>query len=87
MTREKAVILQEIKELTREYFSSDRETSFVPGKSKIPLNVLSSYNWEESYEAIESILTTWVTMGKKVKSAWSLVRVNRFTDLIGKLNT
>ncbi len=63
--REKAEILREIKKLTKEYFATDEAEGFIPGKSKIPLNV-PSYDWEEAYEAIDSILTTWVTMGKKV---------------------
>jgi len=64
--REKTEILREVEKLTKEYFSSKAKESFIPGKSKIPLNV-PSYGWEEACEAIESILTTWVTMGKKVK--------------------
>ena len=64
--REKTEILREVERLTKEYFSSKAKESFIPGKSKIPLNV-PSYGWEEACEAIESILTTWVTMGKKVK--------------------
>jgi len=64
--REKTEILSQMQELTKEYFSSKAESSFVLGKSRIPLNV-PSYDWEEVYEAIESIITTWVTMGKKVK--------------------
>ena len=59
-------ILREVEKLTKEYFSGKAKESFIPGKSKIPLNV-PSYGWEEACEAIESILTTWVTMGKKVK--------------------
>ena len=64
--RKKTEILREVEKLTKEYFSSKAKESFIPGKSKIPLNV-PSYGWEEACEAIESILTTWVTMGKKVK--------------------
>ena len=64
--RKKTEILREVEKLTKEYFSSKAKESFIPGRSKIPLNV-PSYGWEEACEAIESILTTWVTMGKKVK--------------------
>jgi CDP-6-deoxy-D-xylo-4-hexulose-3-dehydrase len=63
---EKEKILEEIKKLVKDYFSAEKE-QFIPGQSKIPLQV-SPYGWEESNEAIESILTTWVTMGKKVKA-------------------
>ncbi|MFC2007786.1 DegT/DnrJ/EryC1/StrS family aminotransferase [Chloroflexota bacterium] len=65
--REKNEILREMEKLTREYFAVRPEESFIPGKSKIALNI-PSYGWEEACEAIESILTTWVTMGKKVKA-------------------
>jgi len=58
-------IKEKIKYLVKEYFSS-KTKEFIPGKTKIPLSV-PSYSWEEAYEAIESILTTWVTMGEKVK--------------------
>ncbi len=59
-------IREKIRDLTREYFSSKEKQPFIPGKTKIPLNI-PSYNWEEVYEAIESLLSTYVTMGKKVK--------------------
>lgn len=61
---EKKNIKEEIKKLIKEYFSAGKK-EFIPGKTKIPLNV-PSYGWEEAYEAIESILSTWVTMGEKV---------------------
>ena len=63
--RPKAEILAEVKRLTQAYFAV-RPVGFIPGKSKIDLAV-PSYGWEEAYEAIESILTTQVTMGEKVK--------------------
>jgi len=61
-----AEILGEVEKLTKEYFSSKAEKNFIRGKTTIPLGICS-YDWEEACEAIESILTTWVTMGKKVK--------------------
>lgn len=63
---EKDKIIEQINHLVKEYFSEEPK-KFVPGESKIPLQV-SPYGWEESVEAIESILSTWVTMGKKVKT-------------------
>jgi CDP-6-deoxy-D-xylo-4-hexulose-3-dehydrase len=39
---------------------------FVPGKTKIPLTV-PTYGSEEVEEAVDSLLSTWVTMGSKVK--------------------
>ena len=43
------------------------KTDFNHGQSTIPLSI-PTYDWEESYEAIESIMTTWVTMGGKVQN-------------------
>ena len=57
-------ILVKIKALTKEYFESQRQ-EFEPGKSKVKLSAI--YGWEEAAEAMDSLLTTWVTMGKKVK--------------------
>jgi CDP-6-deoxy-D-xylo-4-hexulose-3-dehydrase len=39
---------------------------FVPGKTRIPLTV-PTYGLDEVEEAIDSLLSTWVTMGGKVK--------------------
>ena len=64
--RSEKLILSEIKKLTQEYFASKSKTKFVHGQSTIPLSI-PTYDWEESYEAIESIMTTWVTMGGKVQ--------------------
>jgi len=69
-------ILSRINELIKDYFSLSKE-KFIPGKTKIPLNTIS-YNWEEVNEALESLLTTWVTMGKKVRRFENL-----FADYIG----
>jgi len=58
---------EKIRELIRQYFYCLRpKQEFVPGKTKIPLSV-PSYSWEEATEAIEAILSTWVTMGEKVR--------------------
>lgn len=64
MTKEEK-IKENIKQLFKEYYSK-KTTEFIPGETKIPLNV-PTYSWEETYEATESILTTWVTMGEKVQ--------------------
>ena len=72
-------IKEKIKYLVKEYFSS-KTKEFVPGETKIPLSV-PSYSWEEAYEAIESILTTWVTMGEKVKKFEEM-----FAEYIGVKN-
>ena len=79
MKKEEDKIKEKIKYLVKEYFSS-KTKEFVPGETKIPLSV-PSYSWEEAYEAIESILTTWVTMGEKVKKFEEM-----FAEYIGVKN-
>ena len=53
---------------------ADRPSSaFVPGKTPIPLQV-PSFGPDEVIEALDSMMTGWVTMGKKVKAfedAWA----------------
>lgn len=76
MNRQEEIWLK-IRELTQEYFSLNTKQEYVPGVTKIPLNV-PSYGAEEALEAFDSILTTWVTMGKKVRQFESM-----FADYIG----
>ena len=59
--------VKKVKSLVRRYFMARKKEEFVPGKTKIPLSI-PSYNWEEANEAIESLLSTWVTMGRKVET-------------------
>lgn len=59
--------LTEIKNIIRLYFESRENEKFIPGKTKIPLSV-PAYSWEEVSEAVDSLLTTYVTMGKKVQA-------------------
>jgi CDP-6-deoxy-D-xylo-4-hexulose-3-dehydrase len=66
-----------INELVRQYYASQEKAPFVPGKTKIPL-IIPSYGPEEVNEAIDSLLTTHVTMGEKVKQFERL-----FADYIG----
>ncbi|MCL0102752.1 DegT/DnrJ/EryC1/StrS family aminotransferase [Dehalococcoidia bacterium] len=70
-------IKERIKDLVKDYFSRERREQFVLGKTRIPLNV-PSYDWEETCEAIESMLSTYVTMGKKVARFEAM-----FADYIG----
>jgi len=58
-------LISQINSLVKKYFKNN-SYSFKPGKSKIPLAV-PSYNHEEVTEAIDSLLSTMVTMGNKVK--------------------
>jgi CDP-6-deoxy-D-xylo-4-hexulose-3-dehydrase len=78
MTKEKE-IKENIKQLVKDYFSL-KPSEFIPGKTKIPLNI-ASYSWEEAYEAIESIITTWVTMGEKVQKFEKFEK--KFADYVG----
>jgi len=63
--KQKNEIMKKIQELVKSYFILSEE-DFVPGKSKIAL-VAPTYNWDEVNEALDSLLTTAVTMGKKVE--------------------
>lgn len=75
----KAKIGVQIKRLMEQYFALEEKT-FNPGTTKIPLSA-PSFGFEEVYDACESMLTTWVTMGKKVKKFEEL-----FADYIGCTN-
>jgi len=57
--------LDRIRPYLRKHFQL-ASTQFVPGKTKIPLTV-PTYGSEEVEEAIDSLLSTWVTMGSKVR--------------------
>ncbi len=72
-------IKRKVKQLVKRYFSLKTARPIL-GKSRIPLSI-PSYDWEEAYEAIESILTTWVTMGEKVKKFEEM-----FAEYIGVKN-
>lgn len=47
--------------------AANKMTPFVYGKTRIPLNV-PTYGSAEVIEALDSLMSTWVTMGKKVKT-------------------
>jgi CDP-4-dehydro-6-deoxyglucose reductase, E1 len=53
-----------------------KDHEFVPGKTRIPLTV-PTYGSDEVEEALDSLLSTWVTMGDKVK---------RFEEAFAKYN-
>jgi CDP-6-deoxy-D-xylo-4-hexulose-3-dehydrase len=58
--------LARIRPVIRAHFKKSSKREFVPGKTRIPLTV-PTYNAEEVEEALDSLLSTWVSMGKKVK--------------------
>lgn len=74
---ERNKIEEDIRGLVEQYFTTKKKEVFIPGKTKIPLNV-PSYSYEEVNEAIESMLTTQVTMGRKVREFETL-----FADYVG----
>src|SRR3989449_4856214 len=57
--------LDRIRPYLRKHFQL-KKLEFVPGKTRIPLTV-PTYGSEEVEEAVDSLLSTWVTMGAKVK--------------------
>jgi CDP-6-deoxy-D-xylo-4-hexulose-3-dehydrase len=61
----KKEIEQKINELIQDYYKI-KDYEFIPGETKIPLQY-PTYGAEEVIETLESLLSTWVTMGKKVK--------------------
>jgi len=60
--------------LVKKYFEDNQSLLFANAKYKIPLSI-PSFSWEEVTEAIDSLLSTRLTMGEKVK---------RFEDLFAK---
>lgn len=64
-------VKKQIEALVKEYFSLKSPEKFKPGVTTIPL-ITPSYGWEEVTEAIDSLLSTRVTMGAKVKQFESM---------------
>jgi CDP-6-deoxy-D-xylo-4-hexulose-3-dehydrase len=54
-----------LKKLIQQHWAHQNGSPFVPGQTRIPLSV-PTFGWEEVWEALESLLSTQVTMGKKV---------------------
>lgn len=61
------MIRDQIEQLIKSHFENIHKKKFTPGKDKVPLSS-PSFNCEEVAEALDSLLTTQVTMGKKVKA-------------------
>ena len=57
--------LERIRPYLRKHFQL-AGAEFIPGKTRIPLTV-PTYGSDEVEEAVDSLLSTWVTMGSKVK--------------------
>jgi len=57
-------INQDFDKLLRKY--SKHKKNFIPGKTTISL-ISPSYGNDEIVESLDSLLSTWVTTGKKVK--------------------
>jgi CDP-6-deoxy-D-xylo-4-hexulose-3-dehydrase len=62
------------KEFLKKHFLNIKKQKFIPGISSIPL-AESPYDWEEVYEALDSLLSMKTTMGEKV---------NKFEKLFAK---
>ena len=65
MTSEAPALLSSLQELIRRHFREEKPP-FLPGQTRIPLMV-PPFGWEEVWEAVESLLSTQVTMGEKVR--------------------
>ena len=68
---------ESLKELIRRHFQEVEKPTFVPGTSPVPLSV-PSFGHEEVWEALDSLLTGQVTMGRKVREF-----EKRFAEYIG----
>ena len=68
--------MNEISRLLQQHFKNSKD-EFIPGKTKISI-ATPTYGFAEVNEAIDSLLSTWVTMGKKVKKF-----ENNFAKYIG----
>ena len=75
----KSQIDEELMEKIKNHFILLEQSTrkFIPGKDRIPLSV-PSYSYEEVIEVLDSLLSTWVTMGDKVHAFEKL-----FADYIG----
>ncbi len=62
----KSPVLAKLSPAIRKHFELNQRREFVPGKTRIPLTV-PTYGSEEVEEALDSLLSTWVSMGKKVR--------------------
>lgn len=65
ITKEQIELQGQIRLLVEQYFKNWKEEPFIPGKTVLPLCV-PSFGYDEVMEAINSLLTTLVTMGDKV---------------------
>ncbi|MCS4150709.1 DegT/DnrJ/EryC1/StrS family aminotransferase [Salinibacter ruber] len=72
-------VLEQVSGPIKEYFEKveDGAGEFTPGEDKIRLNA-PGYGAPEVLEALESLLSTWVTMGEKVYEF-----ENQFADYLG----
>jgi CDP-6-deoxy-D-xylo-4-hexulose-3-dehydrase len=66
-----------LKKLIQRYCEQQDGSPFVPGHTRIPLSV-PTFGWEEVWDALESLLSTQVTMGEKVQRFESM-----FAEYVG----
>lgn len=72
--RQARTSLASISPFIRGHFRTPAKKEFIPGKTRIPLTV-PTYGYQEVEEGLDSLLSTWVSMGEKVK---------RFEELFAK---
>ena len=70
--------IEQIADGIRQHMADLDEREFIPGTTRIPLNV-PTYGAPEVIEALDSLMSTWVTMGKKVKTFEA-----RFAEYVGR---
>jgi len=70
------MIDKKLEKIIQKHFQKE-QIKFIPGKTRIPL-AAPAYSHEEVISALESLLSTWVTMGKKVNQF-----EKKFCDYIG----
>jgi len=63
---ESSEIKKQLKALVKKYFTANSQDEFVPGRTRIPIAV-PTFGWEEVWESVDSLLSTNVTMGAKVR--------------------
>src|SRR3989441_8239164 len=78
--------LDRVRPYIRKHFQVRNKHEFVPGKTKIPL-IIPSYGADEVEEALESMLSTWVTMGKKGKGLEEMLAENLGTNQAAMSNS
>ena len=85
LIKKNIIAQKKILKITEEIFKRKiKKGKFIYGKTNIPLSI-PTYSTEEAFESFQSILSTFVTYGKKVKdfeSAWSKYSNIKYSTLV-----